>query len=78
MKKTARGSCSATMAKPGPVGAAMPPTTVARPASWLALRVVTTDKACPRVLTEIKTCLLRSPSKVRSYHGKEVGRDKME
>ena len=64
------------MARPEAVGAAMPTTTVARPPFWLVTRVVTTGMARSGVLTDVNSCLPRSPSSVECYHGERSGRDK--
>ena len=64
------------MARPEAVGAAMPTTTVARPPFWLVTRVVTTGMERSRVLTDVNSCLPRSPSSVECYHGERSGRDK--
>ena len=44
-KTTTRGSYRTLMARPGTVGAALPPTTVARPPFWLAAHIATTGMA---------------------------------
>ena len=64
------------MARPEAVGAVMPTTTVARPPFWLVTRVVTTGMARSGVLTDVNSCLPRSPSSVECYHGERSGRDK--
>ena len=75
-KTTTRGGYWTLMARPEAVGAAMPTTTVARPPFWLVTRVVTTGMARSGVLTDVNSCLPRSPSSVECYHGERSGRDK--
>ena len=70
------GSYCTLMARPEAVGAAMPTTTVARPPFWLVTCVVTTGMARSGVLTDVNSCLPRSPSSVECYHGERSGRDK--
>ena len=54
---TSRGSCRTLMARPEPVGAAMPTGTVARPPFWLAAHVLTTGMACFGFFTDVSSCL---------------------
>ena len=70
------GELLALMARPELVGAAMPTRTVARPPFWLVALVVTTGMARSGVLTDVNSCLPRSPSSVECYHGERSGRDK--
>ena len=64
------------MARSGTVGAAVPTTTVARPPFWLAALVVTIGMAHSGGFTEVKPCLLRCPSKMDCYYGKNTVRGK--
>ena len=59
--------------EPKPAGTTMPRPIVARPPFWLAALVVTSGMARSGGFTEVKPCLLRSPSKMDSYYGKYLG-----